>query len=56
MGIISWIVLGLIAGFIGSKIVNSEGQGFGSTLRLALLAQSWAVFCLISSEHRASPG
>ena len=28
MGIISWIVLGLIAGFIGSKIVESEGQGF----------------------------
>ena len=28
MGIISWIVLGLIAGFIGSKIVNRQGQGF----------------------------
>ena len=27
MGIISWIILGLIAGFIGSKIVNSQGQG-----------------------------
>lgn len=28
MGIISWIVLGLIAGFIGSKIVNRQGEGF----------------------------
>jgi uncharacterized membrane protein YeaQ/YmgE (transglycosylase-associated protein family) len=28
MGIISWIVLGLIAGFIGSKIVNRTGEGF----------------------------
>ena len=28
MSIISWIILGLIAGFIGSKIVNAEGQGF----------------------------
>jgi hypothetical protein len=28
MGIISWIILGLIAGFIGAKIVNREGQGF----------------------------
>jgi uncharacterized membrane protein YeaQ/YmgE (transglycosylase-associated protein family) len=28
MGIISWIILGLIAGFIGSKIVNRQGQGF----------------------------
>ena len=27
MGIISWIVLGLIAGFIGSKIVNKRGEG-----------------------------
>ena len=27
MGIISWIILGLIAGFIGSKIVDSQGQG-----------------------------
>ena len=25
MSIISWIILGLIAGFIGSKIVNSAG-------------------------------
>jgi uncharacterized membrane protein YeaQ/YmgE (transglycosylase-associated protein family) len=28
MGIIAWIILGLIAGFIGSKIVNKSGQGF----------------------------
>lgn len=27
MGIIAWLVLGLIAGFIGSKIVNKSGQG-----------------------------
>ena len=29
MSIFGWIILGLIAGFIGSKIVNSQGQGFG---------------------------
>jgi uncharacterized membrane protein YeaQ/YmgE (transglycosylase-associated protein family) len=28
MGVISWIILGLIAGFIGSKIVDKQGQGF----------------------------
>jgi uncharacterized membrane protein YeaQ/YmgE (transglycosylase-associated protein family) len=28
MSIIAWIVLGLIAGFIGSKLVNKEGEGF----------------------------
>ena len=27
MGLISWIILGLIAGFIGSKIVNRTGEG-----------------------------
>ena len=27
MGVIAWIVLGLIAGFIGSKIVNKSGEG-----------------------------
>jgi uncharacterized membrane protein YeaQ/YmgE (transglycosylase-associated protein family) len=27
MGIISWIILGLIAGFIGSKVVNRTGEG-----------------------------
>ncbi len=27
MSIIGWIILGLIAGFIGSKIVNKSGEG-----------------------------
>lgn len=27
MSILAWIVLGLIAGFIASKIVNRQGQG-----------------------------
>ena len=27
MGILSWIILGLIAGFIASKIVDARGQG-----------------------------
>lgn len=27
MGWIAWIVLGLIAGFVGSKIVNKSGEG-----------------------------
>jgi len=27
MGVLSWIILGLIAGFIGSKIVDRQGQG-----------------------------
>ncbi len=27
MSIIAWIILGLIAGFIGSKLVNKTGEG-----------------------------
>jgi uncharacterized membrane protein YeaQ/YmgE (transglycosylase-associated protein family) len=27
MSFLAWIVLGLIAGFIGSKIVNKSGEG-----------------------------
>ena len=28
MSFIAWIVLGLVAGFIASKIVNNSGEGF----------------------------
>ena len=27
MSILGWVLLGIIAGFIGSKLVNSQGQG-----------------------------
>ena len=37
MSIVSWIVLGLIAGFIGSKIVNSEGQGLWLDIVLGIV-------------------
>ncbi|MBV8550077.1 MAG: GlsB/YeaQ/YmgE family stress response membrane protein [Acidobacteriaceae bacterium] len=28
MSFLAWIILGLVAGFIGSKIVNKRGEGF----------------------------
>jgi uncharacterized membrane protein YeaQ/YmgE (transglycosylase-associated protein family) len=37
MGIISWIILGLIAGFIGSKIVDKQGQGFWLNVALGII-------------------
>jgi uncharacterized membrane protein YeaQ/YmgE (transglycosylase-associated protein family) len=37
MSIISWIILGLIAGFIGSKIVNSQGQGLWLDIVLGIV-------------------
>ena len=27
MGILSWLILGLIGGFVGSKILNGRGEG-----------------------------
>ena len=37
MGILSWIVLGLIAGFIGSKIVARQRQSFWLDIGLGIL-------------------
>ena len=37
MSIISWIVLGLIAGFIGSKLVNKTGEGFFLDIALGIV-------------------
>jgi uncharacterized membrane protein YeaQ/YmgE (transglycosylase-associated protein family) len=37
MSIISWIILGLIAGFIGSKIVNTQGQGLMLDIALGVV-------------------
>ena len=28
MSLLAWVVLGLVAGFIGSKLVNKRGEGF----------------------------
>ena len=37
MGIISWIILGLIAGYIGSRIVDKHGQGFWLNMALGIV-------------------
>ena len=37
MSIISWIILGLIAGFIASKIVNKEGKGMMLDIALGIV-------------------
>jgi uncharacterized membrane protein YeaQ/YmgE (transglycosylase-associated protein family) len=37
VSIISWIILGLIAGLIGAKIVNREGQGFWLDIALGII-------------------
>ena len=37
MSIFAWIILGLIAGFIGSKIVNKRGEGLFLDLILGIV-------------------
>ena len=37
MSIIAWLVLGLIAGFIGSKLVNKTGEGFFLDIALGIV-------------------
>jgi uncharacterized membrane protein YeaQ/YmgE (transglycosylase-associated protein family) len=37
MSIFAWIILGLIAGFIGSKIVNRRGEGLIRDILLGIV-------------------
>ena len=37
MSILSWIILGLIAGFIGSKIVDKQGKGLMLDIALGIV-------------------
>jgi hypothetical protein len=37
MGIIAWIILGLVAGFIGSKLVNKRGEGLVLDMVLGII-------------------
>lgn len=37
MSFIAWIVLGLIAGFIGSKIINKRGEGLILDILLGII-------------------
>jgi uncharacterized membrane protein YeaQ/YmgE (transglycosylase-associated protein family) len=37
MSFLGWILLGLVAGFLGSKIVNSSGQGMLLDIALGIV-------------------
>ena len=55
MSWLAWIVLGLIAGFIGSKIVNKRGDGLFLDIILESSAPSLEAGFLASSDSVASP-
>jgi uncharacterized membrane protein YeaQ/YmgE (transglycosylase-associated protein family) len=37
MGIIAWLILGLVAGFIASKLVNKQGEGLAMDIVLGIV-------------------
>ena len=37
MGIVAWIFVGLIAGFLASKVVNRSGEGFMRDILLGIV-------------------
>jgi len=52
MSFLAWIVLGLLAGFIASKIVNKEGSGLGLDILLGVVGAvvgGW-IFALLGSS------
>jgi uncharacterized membrane protein YeaQ/YmgE (transglycosylase-associated protein family) len=52
MSFLAWIILGLIAGFIGSKIVNKTGEGFFLDIILGIVGAivgGW-VFSLVGGH------
>lgn len=52
MSVIGWIVLGLIAGFIASKIVNKEGQGLLLDIVLGIIGAVVRASCSSGSGQR----
>ena len=52
MGILSWLILGLIAGWIGSKIVNKSGEGFFLDIVLGIVGAlvGGFLFSLVGAE------
>lgn len=52
MSFLAWIILGLIAGFLGSKIVNKTGEGFFLDIILGIVGAvvgGW-VFSLFGAQ------
>ncbi len=53
MSFFAWVVLGLVAGFIGSKIVNRRGEGILIDILLGVLALLPVAGCSMCLEPMA---
>ena len=56
MGIIAWIILGLVAGFIASKIVNKTGEGFFLDIALGVIGALVGGFLFSFIGHEGVTG
>ncbi len=56
MGIITWLVLGLIAGFIASKIVNHTGSGVIMDIVLGIVGAFVGGFLFNTLGHSGVTG
>ena len=56
MSILAWIVLGLIAGFIGSKLVNKTGDGLGLDIGLGVVGALVGGFIFNALGHSGVTG
>ncbi|HJU16461.1 MAG TPA: GlsB/YeaQ/YmgE family stress response membrane protein [Stellaceae bacterium] len=53
MSILAWIALGLIAGFIASKIVNRRGEGIVSDIVIGIvgvIVGGWITTAVVGAE------
>jgi uncharacterized membrane protein YeaQ/YmgE (transglycosylase-associated protein family) len=56
MSFLSWIVLGLISGFIASKIVNASGQGIVMDIVLGIIGAIAGGWLFNAIGHMAVTG
>ena len=56
MSILAWIVLGVVAGFIGSKIVNKTGEGLVLDLVLGVVGAVVGGFLFNTFGHAGVTG
>lgn len=56
MSIIAWLVVGLIAGFIASKIINKRGEGFLMDIVLGVVGAIVGGFIFNFFGHSGASG
>jgi uncharacterized membrane protein YeaQ/YmgE (transglycosylase-associated protein family) len=56
MSIIGWIILGLIAGFIASKLVNHHGEGFLLDIVLGIVGAVVGGWIMAAVGHQGVTG